>query len=967
MAERTRSSEKSLHEKTSRPREGVSNLLQKIFELIVTSGSSVNPTEFIGELEEAAAQLPDPFMAVNNLERFLDVTPSSASVISDLSRDKHLRDDFLKTISTSQYLADIFVRHPSYFRYIFSPQGIESRLNPDSLLQELSRQVSIFKDVIKKNDYVRRIYKREILRIGGRDICGLDGVEETTLQISQLAETILRVFFEITAAELEEGGTPPLISCLALGKFGGAELNYSSDIDLFFLFSSGENDDPAAASEYANYFVSQLVKHLTSESAEGHLYRVDLRLRPDGSSGAAAQSLDGALAYYESRGELWERQMLIKARHVAGDGSLSQAFLKGVRPFIYPRTWLDNPIDEIPRMKIRIEATNPSELNIKLRRGGIRDIEFIVQALQLLNGGSCPEIQTGNTLQTIKALEKNKFIDKHEASMISDAYRFFRLVEHRLQLLENLQTHTLPSNAAEFRSLSKRCGYKNERKFRNELFGRFDAVATLFNNVFRIDQPIERTEIEQLLDGSINDERTRHVLENYGLDKIEEAYRNTRFLSRGVTRPGDVEFPATITKAFREIAPDLLEDIKHTVDQDLTLKNLARLIPVIKSLEIFYKSLEDEGFRKLILTLCSKATRFVDYLTAEPLLLDMTLTPERLFDDQIYASDSLAAPIQKEFNEIKLGLLFLLDEISISELQARWTKVAEHFFSEAFNEVFPKNQLVAIAGGKFGSGEMSFMSDLDAIFILPEKFKSQAPAIEKKIPEIQKRLVDTNSTQFFTMDNKLRPEGKSAPLLMTEPEYASYLEKRVSVWEIMAMTRFRVLSPSPEIRNLLSQTLSRFKLNRTMINEIASIYNKVVQSKKYFNEIDVKSSDGGIIAIEFLVQTLTLQNLKSLVDKLPLAVPELTRELKQIGSLTDEEANEISETYDFYRTIEFANYASLSKTNHKIPHDERELASLALHLDFKNPDEFLDSLKSRMRRIGAQFRKIVSTIDHDQN
>ena len=140
------------------------------------------------------------------------------------------------------------------------------------------------------------------------------------------------------------------------------------------------------------------------------------------------------------------------------------------------------------------------------------------------------------------------------------------------------------------------------------MFNWFDAVAGLFSNVFRIDQPIERSEIEQLLDGSINDEKTRQVLENYGLTKIEEGYRNARLLSRGVTRPGDVEFPATITKAFREIAPDLFEDIKHTVDQDLTLKNLARLIPAIKSLEVFYKSLEDERFRKLILTLCSKAT-----------------------------------------------------------------------------------------------------------------------------------------------------------------------------------------------------------------------------------------------------------------------------------------------------------------------------------------------------------------------
>lgn len=904
-------------------------------------------------------------MAVNNLERFLDVTPSSASIISDLSKDKKLQNDFLKIISTSQYLADIFVRHPSYFRFLFSPQGIESPLNPDSLLQELLRQVSVYKDATKKNDCVRRIYKREILRIGARDICGRDEIEAVTLQISQLAEAILKTFFEITGAEFKEKKSPPPLSCIALGKFGGNELNYSSDIDLLFLFSEGENEDSAPVSEYTNHFVTQLVKHLTAESAEGHLYRIDLRLRPDGSSGAVAQSLDGAIAYYESRGELWERQMLIKARHVAGDLSISRAFLNSVHPFIYPRTWLENPIDEIPRMKIRIEATNPNELNIKLRRGGIRDIEFIVQALQLLNGGSCPEIQNGNTLQTIRALEKNKFINKHEASLMSEAYKFFRLVEHRLQLLNNLQTHTLPSDAVDFRNLSKRCGYKNERRFRNELFGWFDAVSSLFGNVFRIDQPIERTEIEQLLEGSINDERTRHVLENYGLSKIEEAYRNTRLLSRGVTRAGEVEFPATITKAFREVAPDLFDDIKHTVDQDLTLKNIARLVPAIKSLEVFYKSLENEGFRQLILTLCSKATRFVDYLTAEPLLLDMTLSSDRLFDDEIHIQGSLPASIEKEFNEIRLGLLFLLGEISISEMQQRWTKVTEYFFSEAFNKVFPKNQPVAIAGGKFGSGEMSFMSDLDVVFILSDKMKSLHPSIEKKIPEIQEKLLDSNGNRSLTIDIKLRPEGKSAPLLMTETEYALYLEKRVSVWELMAMTRFRVLSTSPKIRELILKTLRRFKLNHSSVNEIASIYNKVIQSKKYFDEIDVKSSDGGIVAIEFLVQTLTLNNLESLADKLPCTILELIGKLKEINALTDTEANEISETYDFYRTIEFVNYTSLSKSNRKIPHDEHDLASLALHLDFKNPDEFLDSLKSRMRRIGSHFRKVISTLDHD--
>jgi glutamate-ammonia-ligase adenylyltransferase len=946
--------------KTASAIESISNVLRKVFELTVTSGSSVNPNDFIAELEEVTAHLPDQFMAVNNLERFLTVTTSIASIVTDLSRDKKLRDDFLRVVSTSQYLADIIVRHPTYFRYLFSPQGIESPLNPESLLRETSQQVSIYADVGKKNDFVRRIYKREILRIGARDICQLDGIEETTFQISQLAETILRVFFEITSEEL--GGEVVRLSCLALGKLGGGELNYSSDIDLFFLFSEREGQDAATASEYAGRFVSRLVNHLTAESAEGHLYRVDLRLRPDGSSGAAAQSLDGALAYYESRGELWERQMLIKARHVAGDDSLSQTFLDDVRPFVYPRTWLENPIDEIPRMKIRIEDTDPSELNIKLRRGGIRDIEFIVQALQLLNGGSNPEIQTGNTLRAIKALEKCKLLDKHEASLMTAAYKFFRLVEHRLQLLKNLQTHTLPTDAVEFRNLSKRCGYKNERKFRNELFGWFDAVAGLFNNVFRIEQPIERTEIEQLLDGSINDERTLHVLENYGLTKTEEAYRNARLLSRGVTRPGDVEFPATITKAFREIAPDLFEDIKHTVDQDLTLKNLARLIPAVKSLEVFYKSLKDENFRKLILTLCAKATRFVDYLTAEVLLLDMTLSSEKFFENEIFVSNPLQPSVEREFNEVGLGLLFLLDEISIAEMQTRWTRVAEHLFLDAVKKVFPKNQPSVIAGGKFGSREMSFMSDLDVIFILPEKLKAQKPAFERKIPDIQKQLLDSNGKQFLTIDTKLRPEGKSAPLLMTESEYANYLEKRASTWEVMAMTRFRVLSNSSDVKGLIRQTLSRFKLDRSSLSEIASIYNKVVQTKKYFDEIDIKSSDGCIFTIEFMVQTLALNNLEVLVDALPATTIEMIAKLKEAGALTEEESALLSETYDFYRTIEFVNYTSLGKSTHKIPDDERELASLALHLDFKNPHEFLDSIKSRMRRTSSHFRRILSNL-----
>ena len=947
---------------TAKSKEKADGILSKIFELIVNSGTTGKAAEFVEKLDEITANLPDQFMTLNNFERFIASTPNSASVLSDLSRDSKLLLDFLKTISASQYLADILVRHPAYFRFLFSPTGIESPLNPSALQQELFGQTSIYKDIKRKEDFVRRIYKREILRIGARDICGKDNLESTTLQISQLADSILKTSFEVTTEEYaaKYGEMPPPISCIALGKLGGSELNYSSDIDLLFIFSDEGSQDPHHTSEQSNYFVGHLVKFLTAESPEGHLYRVDLRLRPDGHAGPPAQSLSSVLSYYESRGELWERQMLIKARHVAGDERVSEIFLNTLRPFIYPRTWLENPIDEIPRMKIRIETSNPTEFDIKLRRGGIRDIEFITQALQLLNGGSNPDLQTGNTLQAIRHLGENQILNKHEASQLSDAYRFFRLVEHRLQLFSNKQTHTLPSTGKEFRELSKRCNYKNERKFRNELFGYFESVAELFDNVFRIEQPIERSEVEQLLEGSISDERTRHVIENYGLERIEESYRNVQFLSRGVTRAGDIEFPSAVTRAFREIAPHLLEDIKLTVDPDLTLRNMARLVPAIKSLEVFYGSLSNEVFSRLVLTLCSKATRFVDYITVEPLLLDLAIAPDRLLDIGVYMPDSLPKAVAKEFNEIKLGMLYLLGDISLSEMHARWTEVAEKFFLDAVHHVFPKGAPTIIAGGKFGSGEMSFMSDLDVIFILPDKFKGDKSIVEKKIPEVQKNLLDATGKPVFTVDLKLRPEGKSAPLLMTESEYNQYLEKRLSVWERMAMTRFRVLGQPNPLQNKLTSTLVKHPLSREEVEEISGLYSKAIQSHSYFDEIDIKTGDGGLFAVEFLVQTLALKQVQLLTGDFPTDVIDLFRKIKSIDAIDKSWADETEESFVFYRIIEFSNYASLSKTNYKIPHDERELASLAAHLDFKNSDEFLDSLRSRMRRTSSLLRKILS-------
>lgn len=941
----------------------ISGILKDLFEIIIRSGADVEATLLISKIEKLSLVSPSQFSAINNLERFLNSTPNQASIISDLSKNNILLTDFIKIISTSQYLADILVQHPSFFRFLFSPWGIEKTLNKTDLLNEMMSQINLFSSHQHKLDYLRRTYKREILRIGARDICGHDDIEATTGQISDLADTIIQVVLESSNLDFKKKfhQSPPVISVIGLGKLGGRELNYSSDIDLLFIYVENKESTDNPLTDHTSWYVDNFIKYLTTTTNEGHLYRTDLRLRPDGASGPTARTLQSALTYYESRGELWERQMLIKARHIAGDESTSNTFLQTLAPFVYPRTWLENPLEGISRIKLRIEADSSDELNIKLRRGGIRDIEFIVQALQLLNGGTNPKLRTGNTLQAIQLLCEAKLLSKKEARALDKAYRLYRLVEHRLQLYQNIQTHTIPSGGTELLSLAKRCGYKNERKFRNELFGYFQQVASIFDDVFHSEEPIQQTEMGQILDGSPNDQRTIKALQNYGVIRANESLKYIKYLSRGLTRTGDVEFPSSVTRTFREVAPILFEDLKLTPDPDLALQNLARIVPVVKSVETFYKSLFDERVRRLILTLSSRATKFISYISSNPLMLDLILTAEHFLDPRPYLEE-MPESFLKAFNEMKYGMLYLLGEISLEDMHRLWTGFAEQILQREFQRVFREEELILIAGGKLGTREMSFFSDFDLFLLCPESNKLNVPSLEKQIQELQKNLMDENGQTLFQIDFKLRPEGKSGPLIMSVEEYKKYLQNRISSWELMAMTGFRVIVNSGLKDNPFQDKLLKFKFNKESLQEITKIHDKIVQTKNLFGAKDVKTSDGGMVTIQFISQILTLSSIEKFLPIIPLSIPNTLRTAMELDLIDTEMAEDLISNYNFYRMIEFVNYIALSRPTHKLPDSEEDLNTLASNLDYKNTNEFLNSVSSRLRRTSLTFKKLISRL-----
>ena len=410
-------------------------------------------------------------MALVNLERFMAAVPRLEATLGDLAENPRTTEIVLQVFSTSQYLTEILIRDPELLDWL---QGGPERRDRSALIDDLWTSVAGLPDEDGQRLALRRFRRRESLRIGYNDIVRGFPLEVTTLDLSDLADACVEAAVRLARARAEARFGTPLTArgsaarfvVLGLGKLGGQELNYSSDIDLVFLYDEdGQTSGPKVVSN-AEFFArmgSDLVRLLADHTALGIAYRVDMRLRPDGEQGVLARSLDATLGYYVTRGRTWERQALIKCRPVAGDLALGETFLEAIKPFVYRRYLGAAEIAEIKALKRRIEqrtvTAGTAEVEVKTGRGGIRDVEFVVQFLQLLHGGEYPEVRHVTTLQAIARLEQVGCLSAEERHIMDDTYRFFRQVEHRLQILFDRQTHEMPRDLESVRNLALRMGY----------------------------------------------------------------------------------------------------------------------------------------------------------------------------------------------------------------------------------------------------------------------------------------------------------------------------------------------------------------------------------------------------------------------------------------------------------------------------------------------------------------------------
>jgi len=450
------------------------------------------------ELLACTSQSADPDQALNYFERFARASIHKTRLFSYLKDSPQAMDVLVKTLGASPYMAEILIRDPHHFYWLTEPHILYRSRKKREIERELAQTLRIIHDEQKQLDYLRFFKRRQMLQIGVRDLLRLSTVEETLTALSVLAEALITAAHWICASALRKEYEIPKsvftrFTILGMGKLGGSELNFSSDVDLLYVYASdSESFGELSALDYFRRLCRKITAGLNELTGEGYVYRVDLRLRPEG-AGDIAYSLGGFKRYYQTRVGTWERLALLKARPVAGNRALGRDFLEMAREFIYGKPFDLKAVEDIRRMKRRIDlilaAREQTARNVKLGTGGIREIELIAQSLQVGNGAQIPRLHERNTLKALRALHDESLLTSEEHGILTGAYVFLRDVENKLQMANDAQTHSLPREQEELAVCIRTLGYIDVETFLRD----YRNHTSLVNRIF------ERRVSQQLL------------------------------------------------------------------------------------------------------------------------------------------------------------------------------------------------------------------------------------------------------------------------------------------------------------------------------------------------------------------------------------------------------------------------------------------------------------------------------------
>jgi [glutamine synthetase] adenylyltransferase / [glutamine synthetase]-adenylyl-L-tyrosine phosphorylase len=607
------------------------------------------------------------------------------------------------------------------------------------------------------SDGLRRFRRRAMLRIAARDLLGAK-FDDVVGEITMVAEACVR---EACALAMPEG-----IAVIGLGKLGGAELNYASDVDVVFVHdgSGAERQDAAERS------CAAFIRLLSEPTTEGIALRVDPTLRPGGRAGALSRSLEAMREHYETHAATWERQALVKARPVAGDAPLGDAFVRAVEPFVYPEELEPRAIDEVRRVKVRLEeyvrARGKAGAEVKRGWGGIRDIEFAVQLLQIVHGRRDLRLREPTTLLALAALADHGYAGQEDARALAAAYRFLRTLEHRLQMVRDLQTHELPEDPAARRVIARSLGFAGPEALQAEFERQTALVRGLHERLFY--RPLlESFAGRNAPSPGTEREATEELLGGLGFGRPGAAFEVLARLVDPKTRLGMV-----LANSFPVIAPALA----MASDPDAALVRLERVVDTVSDPRIADALANDPGAARRLAHAVAASSFATDLLAASPSRI-LALTADAGLHDVQAALVTVAAR-------------FAARELEPKETGLELARVADRVVLEALAAAEPDLPFAVIGLGKLGAEELNFASDLDLVFV----YEGEGSTELRRASELAERTLAGIRAAGWEPDADLRPEGRSGPLARSSAAYLEYWQRYAETWEFQSLLRARFVA-----------------------------------------------------------------------------------------------------------------------------------------------------------------------------
>ena len=945
-------------------------------------------------LLHSLAEAPDPDAALVGLCRYVATRVPKSSLIRYLHEDPRALQILTTLLGASPFLSEVLIRNPEYFHWLqqeletSAPDLVDYRLELDRILSHDSH-------FAHRLDALKRFKRREMLRIAGRDLLNKDTLMSSTQQLSNLADVVvdgaISILRDQIAMERNEV-LPESFVVIGMGKLGGGELNYSSDVDLIYLYDAPD-DTSASTHERFQKFGRKLTSILSEHTDEGYLYRVDLRLRPMGKRGNVVYSLQQSAQYYETMGETFERFAMIKARPIAGDLDLGRRFLEMVRPFVY-RKYLDHAaIEELARYKARSDREHAKaetgDRNVKVGRGGIREVELFTQVFQLIYGGTHTELQNPHTLSALETIHRLGFIDDTNRGELRDAYEFLRRLEHRLQVVQEGQTHTLSDEPVELLVTARRIGFDTETELRSTLAMHRDRVHAVYSNLFerrREDAEFQGRQLFRLLSGELSDADATAHMRSLGFDDPDAALSAIL----GLDDVTSITHSKTATRnLLANLLAAVLNDIAACGAPTQVLNRLEQVVSRTGGASSLYRSLlENDQLRVRLLLALDAGDLFAQRLGRYPELLDFLVAAsldlegfrravaDGLAQLQGQGFATLADPFRrfKAIEEFK-AIVEWLDNRSLPSLNRKLSLIADVALEWSGTRAAVET-LVADDGsggdtwgvyalGKLGGRELTVHSDLDLVFLY-DGAPSDSRAFERHqafVRAIHSFLEEPTAAGFaYRLDTRLRPEGKKGALAVPVSAFSRYLETRAEVWERMAWTRGRFVAGSRAVETEVSEAVERFvygpwnpgipgyarhirdRMEHELANELSG------------QRLDLKIGKGGLADIDFLLQLLQIREGATRAEFRVTGTRQLLTDLPPNDVVDEDDATRLRACYEFLRTLETVLRIQSDSARGWMSTDPSELDSLATTVGVEPTTG--ETLLQRYREVTREVRDI---------